>query len=138
MKKNKILKQYKSDSLWSMQEKVLLFSQSEEFRKKFTHVANERFASLVYSIKNFDLFFIELHFTKYHVIYLDIDSIFHKLDEILTDIRNSKNKRTKIYLVTSNIENSYALKKREFPKNIFLLLNGKEIIYLSGDRKYIY
>jgi hypothetical protein len=54
------------------------------------------------------------------------------------DIKDSKNKRTKIYLVTSSIENSYKLKKLDLPKNIFPLLDGEEIIYLSGDRTYVF
>ncbi len=138
MEKNKTVKSIKLDDLWGKGENVLIFSHSEEFREKFIHVANKQFASSVYAINNLDLFFIELDLSEYHVIYLDIDLIFYKLGKTLTNIENSKNKRTKIYFITSNKESSYKLEKLDFPKNIFLLLNGEEIIYLPGGRKYIY
>lgn len=138
MKKNTAIKQFESEYSWDNREKVLVFSRSEEFRKKFTTIANKWFASSVYSLQNLDSFITELYFSKYDVIYLDIDPIFYKWDEILTDIKGSKNKRTKIYLVTSNIENSHKLKKFNFPKNIFPLLDGEEIKYLPGGKKYIY
>ena len=138
MEKNKTIKPFKVDSSWDNREKALIFSYRTEFIKKFITIAEDNFKFFVKSQQSLDSFITELHFSTYHVIYLDIDPIFYKLDEILTDINESKNKRTKIYLVTSTIENSYTQKKRDFPKNIFLLLNGEEIIYLSEDRKYIY
>ena len=138
MKKNKTIKQFKVDSSWDNREKALVFSYRTEFIKKLIAIAEHNFKFFVKPHQSLDSFITELHFSKYHVIYLDVDPIFYKLDEILTDIKESKNKKTKIYLVTSTIENSYMLKKRDFPKNIFLLLNGEEIIYLSEDRKYIY
>ncbi|HEY2566536.1 MAG TPA: hypothetical protein VGH95_02345 [Candidatus Aquirickettsiella sp.] len=138
MEKNKTIKQFKVDSSWDNREKALVFSYHTEFIKKFITIAEDNFKFFVKPQQSLDSFITELHFSKYHVIYLDIDPIFYKLDEILTDIKESKNKRTKIYLVTSSIENSYTLKKRDFPKNIFPLLDGEEIFYLSEDRKYIY
>ena len=138
MEKNKTLKQFKSDNAWDNREKILVFSYSEAFIKKFTDIAYQRFVFSVYSLQNLDSFLIQLYFSKYYVIYLDIDPVFYKLDEILTSIGEGKNKRTKIYLVTANIENSYKLKKRDFPKNIFPLLDGEDILYLPGNRKYIY
>lgn len=137
MKKNKTIKQFKVDSSWDNREKALVFSYRTEFIKKFITIAEDNFKFFVKPQQSLDSFITELHFSKYHVIYLDVDPIFYKLDEIFTDIKESKNKKTKLYLVSSNIENSYALKKRDFPKNIFLLY-GEEIIYLSEDRKYIY
>lgn len=138
MEKNKTIKQFKVDYSWDNREKVLVFSYRTEFIKKFISIAEDNFKFFVKPQQSLDSFTTELYFSKYHVIYLDVDPIFCKLDEILTDIKDSKNKKTKIYLVTSNIENSYTLKKRDFPKNIFPLLDGEEILYLSEDRKYIY
>lgn len=138
MEKNKTIKQLKSDYSWDNRKKALIFYRSKEFKKKFTDTVYQRFAFSVSSMEDLDSFFVELHFSKYYVIYLDIDPVFYKLDEILTSIGEGKNKRTKIYLVSSNIENSYKIKKRDFPKNIFRLLDGEDILYLSGDRKYIY
>lgn len=138
MEKNKTIKQLKSDYSWGNREKALIFYHSEAFKKKFTDIVYERFAFPVSSMGDLDSFFVDLHFSKYHVIYLDIDPIFYKLNEILTDIGESKNKRAKIYLVSSNIENFYELKKRDFPQNIFRLLDGEEIIYFPGGKKYIY
>lgn len=137
MEKNKTIKQFKVDSAWDNHEKALVFSYRTEFIKKFIIIAEDNFKFFVKSQLSLDSFITELHFSKYHVIYLDIDLIFYKLDEILTDIKDSKNKKTKIYLVTSNIENFYMLKKRDFPKNIFPLLDGGEIVY-PGGKKYIY
>ncbi len=140
MEKNKTIKQFETDDSWDNREKALIFYHSEAFKKKFTDIVYKRFAFPVFSMGDLDSFFVEFHFSKYYVIYLDIDPIFNKLNEILKEIydEHSKNKKTKIYLVTSNIENSYKLKKLDLSKNIIPLLNGEEIIYLSGGRKYIY
>ena len=101
MEKNKTIKQFKVDSSWDNREKALVFSYRTEFIKKFITIAEDNFKFFVKPQQSLDSFITELHFSKYHVIYLDIDPIFYKLDEILTDIKESKNKKTKIYLVTS-------------------------------------
>ena len=132
-----MIKKFKVDSSWDNREKALVFSYHIEFIKRFTTIAQENFNFFVKSQQNLDSFITELYFSKYQVIYLDIDLIFHKLEELLTDIKESKNKRTKIYFVTSNIENSYKLFKLNLLKNIFPLLDGEEIIYLLEGKKYI-
>lgn len=120
--------------------KALVFSFNEEFRGIFTHVASKRFKFLVSSLQDLDSFITELYFSKYHVIYLDIDFIFYRLHEVLIHIRDkgSKNKEALIYLVTSNKENYFQLEKFSHPKNILLLLEGKEIKYLQVGKQYIY
>lgn len=120
-----------------MKENILMFSFSDEFIKRFTYVFNKQFASSVYSLKNLDSFLIQLYFEKYQIIYLDIDLVFHKLKKILINIENDKNKRTKIYLVTSK-EYSSKLEKFNLPKNVILrFLDGEEILDKEG-RKCIY
>lgn len=140
MEKNKTIKQFKVDSSWNNREKALIFSFSEKFREIFTHVASKRFKFLVSSLQDLDSFITELYFSKYHAIYLDIDFIFCRLSEVLAHIRDkeSKNKEALIHLVTSNKENYCRLKKFSHPKNILLLLEGKEIKYLQVDKQYIY
>lgn len=140
MEKNKTIKQFKVDSSWDNREKALIFYHSEEFKKKFTHIIYKRFRFPVSSMEDLDSFFVEFHFSKYYVIYLDVDPIFNTLDQVLANIRHeySKNKGSKIYFVTSSLENSIKLKKFNLPKNITpLLQNGEEIVY-PGGKKYIY
>ena len=137
MEKNKTIKKLVSNSLWSKQENVLIFSYSEEFIKKFTYIANKQFASSVYFLKNLDSFLLQLYFEKYQVIYLDVDLIFHKLDKILTEIKEGKNKNTKTYIAASKA-NFSKLKKFDLPKNVILrFLDGDEILDSEG-KKYIY
>lgn len=138
MEKYKTITQFKVDSSWDNREKSLIFSYRAEFIKKFITIAENNFKFFVKSQQSLDSFITELHFSKYHVIYLDIDPIFYKLDEILTNIGESRNKKTKIYFVTSAIENFYKLKKRNFRKSIFLLFDGENIMFLPRGRKYIY
>ena len=66
-----------------------------------------------------------------------VDSIFLELYEILRYIhdKGSKNKESKIYLITSNTENSVKLKEIMLSKRIILLIDGEEIVYLIGGRK---
>ncbi len=138
--KNKTIKQFKSEYSWDNREKALIFYHSKDFKKKFTDIVYKRFAFPVSSIEDLDSFFVEFNFSKYYVIYLEIDPIFNKLDHLLTNIRSeySKNKRSKIYFVTSSIENSIQLNKFNLPKNITpLLQKGEDIVY-PGGKKYIY
>ena len=53
-------------------------------------------------------------------------------------LKDSKNKEALIHLVTSNKENYCQLKRFSHPKNILLLLEGKEIKYLQVGKQYIY
>ena len=123
-----------SDSLWSMQENVLMFSFNEEFIKKFTDIANKQFAFSVYPLKNLDSFLIQLYFEKFQIIYLDIDSVFHKLNEILTEIKEGKNKSTETYFAASKL-NSSKFEKLDLPKNIILrILDGEEILDSEGSK----
>lgn len=140
MEKNKTIKQFKVNSSWNNREKALVFSPSEEFRKKLTDIVHKRFSFPVSSLQDLDSFITELYFSKYHAIYLDIDFIFCRLSEVLAHIRNkdSKNKEALIHLVTSNKENYCQLKRFSHPKNILLLLEGKEIKYLQVGKQYIY
>ena len=68
-----------------------------------------------------------------------VDSIFLELYEILRYIhdKGSKNKESKIYLITSNKENVSKLRKIKLHKRIILLMDGEEIVYLIGGRKFL-
>lgn len=137
MENNKTIKQIKSNALVNMQDKVLIFSSSEKFIKKFTEVFEENLTCLVKSKQNLDSLIPELFFSKYHILYLDIDSAFHKLNEIFTEIKEGKNKSTETYFAASK-ENSYKFEKLELPKNVILrFLDGDEILDSEG-KKYIY
>ena len=62
--------------------------------------------SSVKSKQNFDSFNLpELFFSKYHILYLDVNLVFHKLNEIFTEIKEGKNKSTETYFAASK-ENS--------------------------------
>lgn len=118
----------------------MVFSFSEEFRKIFTQIASKRFKFSVCSLYDLDSLIVELVFVKFHVIYLDVDSISFVLKEALIQIRNtgSKNREALIHLITSYKENHFQLEKFSHSKNILLLWEGKEIKYLKTGKQYIY
>lgn len=120
--------------------KALIFSSNEKFREIFTQVVSKRFGFSVSTLQGLDSLITEIYFSKYEVIYLDIDFIFCRLHEVLAHIRDkeSKNKEAIIHLVTSNKENYLQLEKFSNPKNILLLLEGKKINYLLAGKQYIY
>ena len=81
-----------------------------------------------------DLLIPELFFSKYHILYLDIDSAFHKLNEILTEIKEGKNKSTETYFAASK-ENSSKFERLDLPENIILrFLDGEEILDSEGSK----
>ncbi len=137
MEKNKTINPFESEYCWDNREKALIFYHSEEFKKIFTDIIYEHFAFSVTSLEDLDSFFDEFHFSQYYVIYLDIDHVFNKLDEILTRIKRkySRSKWSKIHFITSSIENILQIKKHDLPKNIIpLFQNGKEIEYIGGKK----
>jgi hypothetical protein len=117
--------------------KALVFSFNEEIRQRLTHFVYKRFRYSTYALQDKQLLITELYFTPYRTIWLDIDSIFTELDEILDYIhdKGSKNKHSITYLITSSKENSSKLRKIKLHKKIILLLKEKEIIYLIGGQK---
>lgn len=117
--------------------KALIFSPSKEFRETFTRFVSECFEFSAHAIKNKDLLKSELYLVPYQIILLDVDSIFLELNEILRYVhdKDSKNKESKIYLITSNKKNSSQLRKIKLPKRIIFLMEGEEIVYLIGHRK---
>ncbi|TLY44902.1 MAG: hypothetical protein E6K54_09040 [Gammaproteobacteria bacterium] len=134
MENNKTLKQIKPNALRNMQDKVLIFSSCEKFIKKFTDIFEENLTCLVKSKQNMDLLIPELFFSKYHILYLDIDSAFHKLNEILTEIKEGKNKSTETYFAASK-ENSSKFERLDLPENIILrFLDGEEILDSEGSK----
>lgn len=134
MKKIETIKQLESDFIWNIKENILIFSFRDEFIKRFTYIANKQFVSSVYSLKNLDSFPIQLYFEKYQVIYLDIDSNFHKLNEILTEIKKGKNKSTETYFSASKT-NSSKFENLDLPENIILRsLYGEEILDSEGRK----
>lgn len=137
MEKNK--KKSKSDPLWA---KVIIFYQNNEFYKKFTQIGNELFASSIYSIRNsgdqLDFFLLQIYSSLYPLIYIEIDHVFHKLDEIYQCIKSSKNKNSKTYPVTTNSKNFNYLKENVLTKKSMpLLWNGEQILDVKKD-KYPY
>lgn len=143
MEKNKnILNEVKNDSpdvdkRLSTPKKSLVFSSSEEIRKRFTRFVYECFEFSACAIKDKNLLKSELYLVPYQIILLDIDPIFCELKEILGYIhdKNSKNKESIIYLITSNKKNFVKLKKIKPNKRIILLMEGEEIVNLIGGRK---
>ena len=128
-----------TDKLVINPKEALIFSCSEEIKKRFTRFVYECFELSAYAVQDKDLLKSELYFVPYHTILLDVDSIFFELNEILRFIhdKGSKNKESKIYLITSNKENVSKLRKIKLHKRIILLMNGEEIVYLIGGRKFL-
>ena len=119
------------------EKEALVFSSSEEIRKRFTRFVYECFEFSAYALHDKDLLKSELYLVPYQTILLDVDSIFYELKEILRYIRDkdSKNKESKIYLITSIKENSSKLRKIKLHKRIIFLMEGEEIVYLIGGKK---
>ncbi|WP_342220268.1 hypothetical protein [Rickettsiella endosymbiont of Miltochrista miniata] len=135
MEKNKkILNKFKKN----LPGKALVFSPHKAFRKRFIRFVYRRYKFPVYALKDKSLLKNELNSVPYLTIFLDVDSIFFELDEILNKIhaKFSKNKETLIYLITSSKENSSKLRKINMRKRIILLMEGgKEIEYSIGGQK---
>ncbi|MFZ2777557.1 MAG: hypothetical protein WAZ26_07435 [Candidatus Rickettsiella isopodorum] len=137
MEKNKTITQFKVDSSWDNREKTLVFSSSKAFRKRFIRFAYENYKFPVSSLKDVHSLIKTFHLIRYIVIFLDVDCIFLQLNEVLNHIadKRSKNKKTKLYLITSNKEIVPKLIEIKRHKKSFLLFAGKEITYLSESRK---
>ena len=115
------------------EKEALVFSSSEEIRKRFTRFVYECFEFSAYALHDKDLLKSELYLVPYQTILLDVDEV----KEILRYIRDkdSKNKESKIYLITSIKENSSKLRKIKLHKRIIFLMEGEEIVYLIGGKK---
>lgn len=98
-------------------------------------MAYESFRFPVSSLQNIDFLINALYATRYNVIFLDVDSIFCDLDEILNHIADSRNKRTKLYLITARKEIAPKLTEIKLHKKIFTLFDEEEIEYLIGGKK---
>lgn len=94
-----------------VQKEAIIFFESYEYFRRFHHKKNKL---LMYSNNDFDLFFNEfiyqIDFITYKSIYIEIDPIFCKLDEILECIKESQNKKSNIYLISTNTQNFFELK----------------------------
>jgi hypothetical protein len=130
MEKNK---KFKKDSC----EKALVFSHCIEFIIRFADSVYNSFRFPVSSLQSIDSLINALYATRYSVIFLDVNSIFCELNEILNHIadKRSRNKRTKLYLITSSKEIAPKLAEIRLHKKIFTLFDGEEIVYLIGGKK---
>ena len=129
MEKNKNIKKYK------LSRENLIFYQSYEFYKKFTENNNEL---VFYSNNGFNFFFKEflyqIDLITYSSIYIEIDPIFYKLDEILKRIKKTTSKKANICLVTTHIPNFHKRESCVSLKNVVPLVWTEEnIIDIEGN-----
>lgn len=115
--------------------KALVFSNCEKFKKEYISLFYKLFKYPTCVPKNRYSLILELYCVPYHLILLDIDSIFYELNEILSYARRkeSRNKETSVYLITKNEENLSKLEKASFDKKIILLTERMKILDLQGE-----
>lgn len=102
-----------------VQKEAIIFFASYKFFRKFNQKNNKL---LMYSNNHFNLIFNEflyqIDFKTYKNIYIEIDPIFWKLDEILECIKESQNKKSNIYLISASAQKFFELKNLLSSENI--------------------
>lgn len=141
-KNKKFLMDFKENYLKDYQhltnpKKALVFSYDEDFKKEGVRLFATLFKYPTNTLNDIFALFEELCNVPYRAILLDVDSIFPTLHAMLSFIRyyykNSKNKKTLIYLFSNNIQNIYQLERTSFDKKIILLTDLKEIAEISKN-----
>lgn len=102
-----------------VQKEAIIFFASYKFFRKINQKNNKL---LMCSNNHFNLIFNEflyqIYFKTYKNIYIEIDPIFWKLDEILECIKESQNKKSNIYLISTSAQKFFELKNLLSSKNI--------------------
>lgn len=115
--------------------KALVFSNCEKVKKEYISLFYKLFKYPTCVPKNRNSLILELYCVPYHLILLDVDSIFYELNETLHYARckDSINKETCVYLITKSEENLSKIDQTEFGKKIILLTERIEIMDLKGE-----